>query len=545
MLFSNVKTEKDLEKLKRKVAKDDVLFGRVLKIRKKSGLYSSKLKHKLKVFPSNAEMLALYKEMLTRGEEKKNLEAESVLRKIKTKSNSGIVSVSLLTKPHFCPGNCLYCPTEKTMPKSYLSKEPAAARALMHKFNPYKQVFSRLEALRANGHPTDKAEVIIIGGTWSCYPKKYQEEVVSEVFRACNNFHNQKSKLIKKGEKNLTQLQKINENSSVRVIGMSVETRPELITLNEVKKMRELGVTKVEIGVQHLDNKILEMNNRGATIEDVVKATEVLRKMGVKIVYHMMPNLFGSTSKKDIDMFKKLFSDKRFRPDMLKIYPCVVLKGTGLYKKWKAGEFKPYSDNELKKVMIEIKKVIPPYVRIIRVIRDIPAEYIVAGSKVSNLRQDLLSDQKKNNWKCKCIRCREVREGHVDIKKLKMIKREYDVSGGKEFFISFEDNKKDKLVAFLRLFFPEESNKKELPSVLKNSAIVRELHTYGRLMSISEKGKQSQHIGLGKKLLKEAEKMAKNKGFTKISVISGVGARDYYRKQGYRLRETYMVKYLP
>ncbi|MBU1091968.1 tRNA uridine(34) 5-carboxymethylaminomethyl modification radical SAM/GNAT enzyme Elp3 [Patescibacteria group bacterium] len=527
MLFINIKTEKDLDRLKRKIVKDDVLFGRIVKIRKKIGLYSSGLKHKLKTYPSNAEVLALYKEMVKTGEGGESLLVENVLRKIKTKSNSGIVSISLLTKPYFCPGNCFYCPTEKIMPKSYLSKEPAAARALRHKFNPYKQVFSRLEALRANGHPTDKAEIIIIGGTWSCYPRKYQREVISEIFRACNDFP-----LARSARSTLNELQKINEKAGVRVVGISVETRPELVTFDEVKKMRELGVTKVEIGVQHLDDKILKMNNRGATVEDVVRATEILRKTGMKIVYHMMPNLYGSTPKKDVDMFKTLFSDRRFRPDMLKIYPCVVLKGTGLYKAWKDGKFIPYSDNKLKKVMVKIKKTVPPYVRIIRVVRDIPAEYVMAGSKISNLRQDLLADQKKNNWRCKCIRCREIREENVNLKKLKMAKREYLVSGGKEFFISYEDVENDKIVAFLRLFIPSNCNK----------AIVRELHTYGRLTSISRKGKQSQHLGLGKKLLREAEKLSKKNGCKKIAVISGVGVRDYYRKQGYRLVSTYMTK---
>ena len=426
--------------------------------------------------------------------------------------------------------------------QEFLSKEPAASRALRNNFDPYKQIIARLRALELNGHPIDKIEIIIIGGTWSYYPHKYQEEFISEIFRACNNY--KKKRGIKKNTKPLNGLQKINESAKCRIIGLSVETRPDYINLAEIERMRKFGVTKVEIGVQNLDEDVLSANARGAGIGEVSKATALLRLAGFKIVYHMMPNLYTSTYKKDVWMFKELFSNPLFYPDMLKIYPCVVLKNSNLYKLWQKGKFKTYDDKKLARLLIEVKKNLPKFVRLIRVIRDIPSEYIVAGSKISNLRQILERDQKENNWKCKCIRCREIREGKIQIEKLKFEKEEYRTSVGKEVFLSWNDRSADKLVAFLRLFLPGVSDKKEAPPALRGSAIVRELHTYGRMVPVAEKGIQSQHRGLGSSLIKEAEKISQEAGYKKMAVISGVGVRDYYRKLGYRLDGGYMVKSL-
>ncbi len=541
MIFDSIKTEDDLEKLKRRMVLDEKFSGRLLKIKKKINYRGTSAKYKTLPLPTNAEVLALYREMTDKEGEKKSPALERLLRKRKTKSNSGIVAVSLLTKPFPCPGNCLYCPTERKMPKSYLSLEPAAARALRNNFSPYKQVISRLKALDANGHPLDKAEIIIIGGTWNFYKRSYRENFVSEIFRACDNIG--RARPIKKGEKTLAELQKINEKAKCRIVGMSVETRPDFINADELKGMRELGVTKVEIGVQHTDEEILKKNRREISTDTVARATRLLRSFGFKIVYHMMPGLYGSSPAKDLTAFKKLFSDKRFFPDMLKIYPCVVLKSAGLYGKWKKGEHKPYSEKKLLNLLVKIKKIIPPYVRIIRLIRDIPGGYIAAGSKISNLRQYLASDQEKNRWKCKCIRCREVREDEIKLKDFKLKKTEYAVWGGKEIFLSFENKKGDKLAAFLRLFLPDSiETSLGIPDILKNSALIRELHTYGRLAPIAQKGEQSQHMGMGKALVGEAEKIARKAGFKKMAVISGVGVRGYYKKLGYRLKDTYMIK---
>jgi len=549
MIFKNIETGKDINRLKRDIVNDPVFYSRILKIREKidfkrgEGDQSSLRKR----FPTNAETLALYRELVEEEEEIYSENTERMLRKIKTKSNSGIVSVSVLTKPFGCPGNCLYCPTEKIMPKSYLSKEPAAARALGLKFNPYKQVMTRLRALETNGHNIEKIEVIIIGATWSSYKKDYQEKFVSELFRACNEYGVKKPSFAKategqvkkqKNKKTLEEFQKINEKANHRIIGMSIETRPDCINLEEIKRLRELGVTKVEMGVQHLDNKVLEMNNRGIRTEDVIKATRLLRQNGFKIVYHMMLNLYGSTPKKDIMMFKNLFGGPEFQPDMLKIYPCVLLAGTGLEKVYREGKYKLYSDKKLQDTLIEIKKNIPEYVRIMRVIRDIPAEYILAGSKVSNMRQFLAES------KCRCIRCREIREEEIKLKDLKLKKIAYDTSAGEETFLSWNHKKKDKLVAFLRLLLPTKKSEEEILPALKDCALIREVHTYGRLKSVSKKGDQGQHRGLGRSLIEKAEKIAKKAGYDEIAVISGVGVRNYYRKLGYRLRGTYMVKSL-
>lgn len=563
MVFDDIKTETGLEKLKKRVLDDAALYGRIERVRQEMRRSGGKIvvpgkldpyidsgAHKT---PTNAEMLALYKEMVAAGEQDRVPEAEQVLRKIKTRSNSGVAVVSVLTKPYPCPGRCVYCPTEENMPKSYLSMEPAAARALANDFDPYTQVTNRLRALEANGHPTDKVEMIVIGGTWSFYHPVYQEEFLAECFRACNNFGVTEEEQTAKGAKSLAELQHDNETAGMRIIGLSIETRPDYITAYELSRLRKLGVTKVEIGVQHLDDAILRLTKRDMSRAAIVDATEKLRNAGFKIVYHMMPNLPGSDIKKDIAMFSELFSGKEFQPDMLKIYPCMVLEKSELFDVWKQGGFVPYTDEELMEVLSSVKKRIPPYVRIIRVIRDIPATYIQAGSKISNLRQWLLEDQKKNGWRCKCIRCREIRNDLFDPNDFILTKKEYKTTTGKELFLSFENEKENKLAAFLRLRLPElrerssdiaEQFYRDELAVLEGAAIVRELHTYGQLKHIHEKGDQSQHIGLGRALMNEAERIAREAGYKKVAVISGIGVRGYYRKLGYELEGTYMVKYL-
>jgi len=348
MIFDDIKTEYDVERLKKRVIKDGKLFSRIERIREKlrkgevsdDGTNNPVFAYKSPAhkMPTNAEMMALYNEMLDSGEQEKSTQAENILRKIKTRSNSGVAVVSLLTKPYPCPGRCTYCPDADNMPKSYLEKEPAAARALTHNFDPYEQVQSRLRALSANGHPIDKIEMIVIGGTWSFYHPVYQEEFIRECFRACNNFKgespetcpNGEAGRIEKGKMTLEELHKINETAECRIIGLSIETRPDYITSHELERLRMLGVTKVEIGVQHLDNDVLQLVQRDMTRESIAEATEKLRNAGFKVVYHMMPNLPGSNIKKDIEMFKELFKGKQFQPDMLKIYPCMVLDNSEL-----------------------------------------------------------------------------------------------------------------------------------------------------------------------------------------------------------------------
>ena len=308
--------------------------------------------------------------------------------------------------------------------------------------------------------------------------------------------------------------------------------------------------TKAWILRNTLDDEILEYNKRGITTKEVARVTELLRNTGFKVVYHMMPNLPKSTPEMDIAMFKKLFSGKDFHPDMIKIYPCVVLKKSELYEIWKQGEFKAYTDEELTNILISVKKEIPLYVRLIRVIRDIPATYIMAGSKISNLRQIIQQDQKNNGWQCRCIRCREVRNEEVLLEDYILSRIEYETQTGKEIFLSFEhkNRKENKCAAFCRLRLPDKKATNDLSgnlSVLKGAAIIRELHTYGQLVRISEEGSQSQHRGFGRRLMDEAESIAREEGYEKMAVISGVGVREYYKnKLGYELDRTYMVKEL-
>ncbi len=561
------------------------LIQKTFEKRELSSEYLSRLKRKAsKKFslpcPTNIELLKTYRKMAENKEVVSNKEIEDLLVTKNVRTSSGVAVVAALTKPYPCLGTCAFCPNEKNMPKSYLSNEPAVMRAILTDFHPYKQVMARIKSLEATGHKTDKIELIIMGGTFSYLPKQYQTWFVKECFRACNN---EKLKA-----KSLKQLQKINEKSGHRIVGLTLETRPDYIDEKEIINMRKLGATRVELGAQNIYDDVLKLNKRGHGRAEIIRATKLLKEAGFKINYHMMPNLPGSSYEKDLRMFEELFSNPDFQPDMLKIYPCVVVKNTEIYRWWKKGEYKPYSDEKLMELLCAIKKIIPYYVRITRLIRDIPSTSIIAGNKISNLRQVLDKKSKEENWKCKCIRCREVRNrrGEINknpllikggvVKNLKLFRQDYKASGGKEIFLSFEDKEREYLYSMLRLRINENviarSGTKNQHSklfssrtdfsrgarndnsltvasiniipILQNSAVIREVHTYGQLVSINSKNKKSpQHTGLGKKLILEAEKIAREEfNLKKIAVISGVGVRDYYRKLGYRLKEGYMVK---
>ena len=521
LISSKARSRKDLAQLKRQAAKEYEIS-----------------------FPSNAELLKVYHKLLSYKRIKPSKTIEILLRTRPVRSLSGIVNVSVLTKPYPCTGKCIYCPNQKGVPKSYLDSEPAVMRAILNKYHPYKQVRMRLRALKDNGHPIDKVELRIIGGTWSCYPKQYQTWFVKECFCACNDFD-------KKTEKRraLARLQEKNEKAKSRIVGLSIETRPDFITKKEIKRMRKLGITRVEMGVQSIYDNILKTIKRGHNVRETIQATKLLKDAGFKICYQMMPNLPGSNLEKDKKMFKELFSNPDFQPDFLKIYPTAIIKNTGLYKLWKEKKYKPYSEKELIKLIKDIKKEIPYYVRIQRITRDIPSKEIVAGpAKISNLRQIIAEEAKKEKWRCKCIRCREARGKTLNLEKLKIFRQDYKSSGGKEIFLSFEDKKRENIYSLLRLRIPSPCPSENTFPCLKHSAIIREVHTYGQLRPIHKKHsskKSLQHKGLGKRLIKEAEKIAKKEfGFGKITVISGVGVRGYYSKLGYRLRDTYMIKEL-
>jgi elongator complex protein 3 len=553
MLFANIKTDDDVTRLKKRIVKDPMLSAVLARIRgnmeyPKDGVLHTEAQ--TQGLPTKAELLVMYRDLIAKGEEEEDVHVLRLLRKIKTKSNSGIAVVSLLTKPFPCPGRCTYCPTEENMPKSYLSKEPAAARALLNDFDPYLQITNRLKALEMNGHPIDKIEMIVIGGTWSFYHPAYQEEFLIGCYQACNDFgtdSDSRAETYTSRTDYLLALQDRNETAGCRIIGLSIETRPDYITDFEVERLRKLGVTKVEIGVQHLDDHVLKLTKRDMVIARVKEATEKLRNAGFKIVYHMMPNLPGSTIERDISMFGELFAGEDFQPDMLKIYPCMVLDHSELYETWKNAGFTPYTNEELIEVLRGAKQFVPPYVRILRVIRDIPASYIMAGSTLSNLRQTMDDDMKKNGWQCKCIRCREIREDEVSPDEFTLETITYRTRTGTEHFLSFEKETADgykRLASFTRLRLSDDHGKDALLPVLRGAALIRELHTYGRHTKIGGAGEQGQHIGFGRRLITEAEHIAREAGYTKLAIISGIGVRAYYRKLGYHLEGTYMVKEL-
>ena len=471
----------------------------------------------------NDELLAALRELPSKYAE----EWKSFCIKRSIRSQSGVAVIAVLTRNFGCPGKCVYCPTTSGMPKSYLPNEPAVIRAINAKFSPSRQIRMRLKALEATGHDTSKIELIVMGGTWSAHPSTYQTSYIRSCFYALNDGVGRMQSLEKE--------QKKNESASHRCVGLTLETRPDWVTEKEIIKMRKFGCTRVEIGAQSLYDSVHKLCNRGHGVSEISNATRLLRNAGFKVVYHMMLNLPGSTPEKDIEMFKKLFSDPRFCPDQIKIYPCVLTKDAKLVTWYKSGKWVPYSEKKLIETIVAIKKYIPKFCRIIRVIRDIPSSEILAGSKTSNLRQML----KEKGVKCKCIRCREIR--NFVPKKVELVNLEYQTDGGKEIFLSYEDPVQDKLIALLRLRLPDSKEHFIFPA-LKNSALVRELHVYGLHTPVGNKGKSSQHKGLGKKLLLQAEKIAKDLGYQKIAVISGVGVKDYYRKQGYKECDGYLVK---
>lgn len=488
--------------------------------------------------PEKSALLLAYHNLLKNGKRQVNRQIEKFLTKRAVRTLSGVAVISLLTKPSPCPGRCLFCPTENNMPKSYLANEPAVMRAILNRFDPFRQIKMRLKALKINGHDTDKIELIIMGGTWSCHPLQYQNWFIKRCYEALNG----------RKAKNLLAAQKQNETAKHRCIGLTLETRPDFIDETEIKRMRNFGCTRVELGIQHTDEKILKTNHRGHTARQSIKAIKLLKQAGFKINYHLMPGLYGATPAKDLAMFKKIYTHPDWMPDMVKIYPCVVTKNSALYKIWQQGKYKSYSNKQLLNLIVKIKKMTPPFVRITRLIRDIPAESIVAGNKITNLRQIIQNDAVKDGWSCQCIRCREA--GHATKSRnqknkksnliLKTVK--YKASDGMEYFLSLESKDNKVLYAFLRFRINDDANQHFIPE-LKNAGLIRELHTYGQMTPLGELG-EIQHSGLGKKLIQKAEKICLKSGLEKIAIIAGVGVRKYYEKLGYKLEGTYMVKSL-
>ncbi|MBI5148908.1 tRNA uridine(34) 5-carboxymethylaminomethyl modification radical SAM/GNAT enzyme Elp3 [Candidatus Pacearchaeota archaeon] len=441
-----------------------------------------------------------------------------------TKTISGVTPIAVMLKPRQCKhGACLYCPS-LNVPQSYTPESPAVLRARMLDYDPYKQVRTRLKAFQVMKHPTSKIELIVMGGTFLEYPKSYQENFIKRCYDALNN----------KTSRTLEQAKKINESAMHRCIALCIETRPDVCGEKEIQRMLKFGATRVELGVQAIDDKIYKIVNRGHTVKDVIKATKLLRDNGFKIGYHIMPGLPGSNPKKDLQMFKELFANESFKPDQLKIYPCQVIKGSNLEKLYEQGKYKPYTEQQLIDLIIKMLRLVPEYCRVMRIMREIPPQYLIAGTLRIDLRKLIEKEIREKGIKLNEIRSREIgimiREGKKIDKHLKLKIMSYQASNGKEYFLSVI-NKQNFLFALCRL------------RIKNKQAIIRELHVYGKSLSLGEKG-QIQHTGLGKQLMQEAEKIAKNCGVKKLQVIAGIGARQYFYKLGYKLNEPYVSKEL-
>jgi elongator complex protein 3 len=455
-----------------------------------------------------------------------------------TRTISGVTPVAVMTLPMECPGRCIYCPTYKDTPQSYTPESPAVLRAIRCDYDARKQVELRLKILSEMGHPTDKVELIIMGGTFLAYPIDYQYQFVKDCFDALNGTVSI----------DLEEAQLINETSRHRCVGLCIETRPDWCQQQEIDRMLEFGTTRVELGVQIPDDSIYRMVGRGHKVADVVSTSALLREHGFKVHYHIMPGLPGSTPEKDLKLSAMIFSDNRFKPDGLKLYPTMVVAGTELERWYQQGRYQPYDDDAMINLVADIKSIVPGYVRISRVLRDIPSKYIVAGLKDS-LRERVREVMIQRQQECRCIRCREyghrARDGW-EIGQPRLVRKDYEASGGRETFLSFEDER-ETLFGLLRLRIQTKTVAGIEKAEDNSLALIRELHIYGPEVSLGQRDTAAaQHKGLGRELLLAAERIAAKEFKTPIiAVLSGVGARDYYRSDfGYSLQGSYMVKEL-
>jgi elongator complex protein 3 len=494
-------------------------------------------------------LVAVYKQMVASGERSANLDLLTRIRMKPVRTLSGVTTVTVLTKPYPCPGKCVFCPTDARMPKSYLPDEPGAMRGVQNNFDPYLQVTSRIEALEATGHPTEKIELLILGGTWSAYRRDYQEWFVKRCFDAMNEIETA----------SLEEAQRVNETAPHRNVGLVIETRPDEITSGkplgrELAWLRYLGVTKVQMGAQSLDDRVLELNKRGHNAAETLKATALLRAAGFKVVLHWMPNLLGATIDSDREDFAHLWADG-YAPDEIKIYPCQLLANAELYEYWQRGEYIPYTQEELVTLIADVKPSIPVYCRVNRVIRDIPSTHVVAGNRRTSLRMDVFEELARRGQKCNCIRCREVKGEKIDPANLRLVDTIYSAglpgnASTEEHFIQFVTPEEDgvpggRIAGYLRLSLPGLGSP-DLTGVLPDldgAALIREVHVYGQSLAVGEEqAGAAQHIGLGTRLLEEASLIARRNGFSRLAVIAAIGTRLYYENRGFERGQYYLVK---
>jgi ELP3 family radical SAM enzyme/protein acetyltransferase len=520
--------------------------------------FQKKIQKKYKVTVSNCDLIKIYNYLKLN-----NIKLKNLITKKKQKSDSGVLVITVLTSAHpeyidddgntknakfSCKHDCAYCPNEKAhegnnwvdQPRSYLFEEPAVLRANANDFDGIKQMNARLFTLREMGHSLDKLEIIVLGGTWCEYPTQYQERFITELYYAANVFNN----IYKRDMLTLEEEIEINQNESIiHIIGLTLETRPDTITLDEIKKFRRYNCTRIQLGVQHTHNDVLKKINRGHNIECVYDAIKLLKENCYKVDIHLMPNLPGSSYEKDVEMLNSSLYDPQLQADQYKIYPTAIVPWTKIKKWYEEGTYIPYDDMKLYELIKNFKQKVQKWKRLNRIIRDIPGSYISGGydKKYVNMRQLLQNDMKKNNWRCMCIRCREVGGNIINMDDIKLNVIEYDASDGKEYFISYETDKY--LIGFIRLRI-NSANPNVLP-VLKDAALIRELHVYSNLNNVGNNINESmQHKGFGRKLVEQAELIAKKNNYYKMAIISGTGVRNYYKKLGYNLEDTYMIKYL-
>jgi len=534
--IENFKTSSDIDKFKKNIQK------------------------KYKYTISNAEFIKIYKNLNLENQQLRNL-----ITKKKCKSNSGVLVITVLTSAHpqyidedgevktarfSCKHDCAYCPNEPAhegnnwvaQPRSYLYSEPAVLRANANDFDPIKQMNSRISTLIKMGHIPDKLEVIVLGGTWSEYPRDYQDRFITELYYSANIYFDNEPK---RPKKTLEEEIEINETSKVHIIGLTLETRPDTITIDEIVNLRRYNCTRIQLGVQHTNNAVLRKIQRGHTIERAYEAIKLLKNNCYKVDIHIMPNLPGASYDIDKEMLDEILYDQRIQVDQYKIYPTAIVPFTRIKKWFDEGSYIPYDDMKLYELIKDFKKKVQKYKRLNRIIRDIPGHYIEGGysTKYVNMRQLLQDDMRLNKWDCKCIRCREIKGNCASHNNIELNIEKYMGSDSYEYHISF-DTKCDKnyLIGFLRLRLNKEDDTQVLPCI-KGCALIRELHVYSNLNSVGDNIEGSlQHKGFGKQLVAKAEEIAVDNGYGKIAIISGTGVREYYRKLGYSLVDTYMIK---